>query len=112
MNAAIPAARPLFLKPARSRLCPLCEEALLQFREVWLCGWCGFRIGVAEPHVSHQQVADATAHFLAQGGKINRLPDGPGEEEKEEREEKEDEAGEEKPQEEQSQSPAREQETG
>ena len=63
------------MKPPR--VCPLCDEVLARISGVWLCGWCGFRLGLAEPHVTHEQVAEATARFLAAGGVITRLPDGP-----------------------------------
>jgi hypothetical protein len=59
------------------RWCPLCEEPLARVSGLWLCGWCGFRLGLAEPRVTHEEVAEATARFLAAGGVITRLPDGP-----------------------------------
>jgi hypothetical protein len=60
-----------------SRLCPLCEEPLSFISGVRLCGWCGFRLGQAEPQVTRPELEAAVARYLAGGGVITRLPDGP-----------------------------------
>ncbi|HUJ77004.1 MAG TPA: hypothetical protein VL359_19215 [bacterium] len=61
----------------KTHLCPFCDEPLVHLGRLFLCGWCGYRLGVAEPLISHSQVAEATARFLERGGRITRLPDGP-----------------------------------
>jgi hypothetical protein len=59
------------------RWCPLCAEPLVRVSGLRLCGFCGFRLGLAEPRITHEEVEEATARFLAAGGVITRLPDGP-----------------------------------
>jgi len=58
-------------------LCPLCEVRLVRTSGLLFCGWCGFRLGLIEPYVSRAEIEEATRRYLAAGGVITRLPDGP-----------------------------------
>lgn len=57
--------------------CPLCDLPLLSLGELQVCRFCAYRIGEPPPTFTHSQVAEATAQYLALGGAITRLPDGP-----------------------------------
>jgi hypothetical protein len=57
--------------------CPLCDLPLLSLGSLQVCRSCAYRIGEPPPTFTHSQVAEATAHYVARGGAITRLPDGP-----------------------------------
>jgi hypothetical protein len=57
--------------------CPLCDLPLLTLGELRICRSCAYRIGEPPPTLTHSQVAEATARYLAQGGAITRLAAGP-----------------------------------
>lgn len=57
--------------------CPLCDLPLLTLGEVQVCRTCAYRIGEPPRGITRTQVAEATARYVANGGAITRLPDGP-----------------------------------
>jgi len=59
------------------RGCPLCDGPLVPLTGLWLCGWCGFRISLVAVHITRPDLEAAVTRYLAAGGVITRLPDGP-----------------------------------